>query len=427
MDDTDIILSIINDGLSKLESFELENEERSRYTIMYFKENDMFPNSFQRYCDYVFTSSCIKDWDILLEYAPEEDNNLILTILSQLFIESKNYDFFKKCNILASIVDNERITRLLCNDYIWNVGDGNRIEKFSILGILFDGIDIGNILWRKQIMAVHKVFFQLVRRKELRPYIIKWFAAVFNYNITKKNMTLNLKTENLSSDYFLANVFGLIMYFWNMGVINKKDKKSLRLPQIDKVNHKYIKSKQCPIKWYTKDDNINITNPKFLSELFFLLLNGLRVVYMPILRRANTWDNLLEKLEKEKQLIENSGPHLLAQVGLMTIYKEIDFVKKHIPIFSKIVSDKCLMIWVDHFTQHFVAWFMRKGINTYSYDESFDDVVSFQMFIMDEDWADEDKPIFDSYFANLVISLAESDLYSKNPQIRFKSSVLDSN
>ncbi len=434
MDDSDIIGNIINSGIGYLPTILNDNNHSlvKTYVKMFVESPEIFPNGLNKFVDYVFDINFDKRiWNIFVE--SDIDDKVILTVLSQIFIKSKEIEFHKKCKLISTLLMHDKIHKLLCDDYIWNVGTGHNIENMNILGLIFKGMDITKDTqeeYKNKVLSVHSIFFGLVTDKQLRPFIIKWFANVYNFNLHKKNSAHEMELDenkDESSDTFLLNVLYLLILFWNKGVIDKRDNITLRLTKIDKVNFKYPVNKDCPIRWHKKDDEIEIKTPKFLSELFFLILHGLRVVYIPIITKSISWKLLLDRLEEEKDIIENLGNGVYSQINLMHIYKEIKYVKDSLVIYDLIANMYHLTSTIHTFYEHFLVWVRRKGQLTgakkqLEYDDILHNLISFEACTFDKylnNGINSNKEMI-----KLIMEIAASDTHSKNPEIRSKCSTL---
>lgn len=418
LDEDDIILSLITIGPKFLKDNLNENNKSqiSKYIVEYLTNNTIFGDGIINFSTMIFDDDkkCYELWELAQQSCSD---NIILTTLSQIFIASKNiYKFSLKCNVLQQVLNYDKIKKLLCNDYIWNVKNGYNIEHNSILGIIFYGLSPTDEKWMKKISMVHKIFDQLVRYADLRSYIIKWFAYVFNYNIIKLSMTYDSTTlKKISDNTFLTNVLGLLIHFWNVGVIDKRNNTSLKMAMIDRVNCNYIISQDCPIKWYDKDDSVNIENPNFLSQIFFLILNGLRIAYLPTTKIFETWPDLLVDLENEKNLIETSSTGILSELTLMAIYNKINFVKNSIDESERIIQNKSISSMITTFYDHFIVWYSKYGKDNLKFDDVFIDMMDY--YLVDY----KIKDIHNDNLIKLLLEITSTNIHTKNPMIKYNS------
>jgi len=420
LEEDDVILYLLTEGVPFLGKRISENSKDQVYQYLnrYLTETDIFTNGIMNFANmlYIGDPSCFKLWEIIQE---RSSDTIILTVLSQIFILSKNYEFFLKSDVLRRVLDYDRVKKLLCNDYIWNVKNGYNIQCNSILGIAFHGISGNDKEWDKKIDAVHKIFDPLVRNNDLRGYIVKWFANVFNYNVIKLSMSYDTPVASKTSDdTFLVNVLGLLIRFWNIGVIDRRNGVSLKAGMMDRVKFEYIISQDCPIRWYNKDSSVDITNPNFLSQVFFLILNGIRIAYSPIMKIFETWPDLLAKLEHEKEIIEISGPGMLSEITLMSIYNEIDFVKKSIDASEEIIKNQSISLLVDTFYQHFVNWYFKHGHGNLEFDDVFSDMIDYYLL------NSRIKTVTDVNLLKLLLELTSSSKHTKNPTIKYNAHLL---
>lgn len=420
LEEDDVILALITDGLPFLLRLmdESNKDQVYAYVSRYLTETEIFSNGILKFAELMYNGdqSCFELWNLVQE---RSSDNVVLTVLSQIFILSKNHEFFFKSDVLMRVLNYDRVKKLLCNDYIWKVKNGYNIQNNSILGIAFHGIDGNDKDWDKKINAVHKIFDPLVRNNDLREYVIRWFANVFNYNVVKLSMSYDTPiASKMSDDIFLMNVLGLLIRFWNIGVIDKRNGLSLKVGMVDKVNFEYVVSPGCPIRWYDKDSSVNLTNPNFLSQIFFLILNGVRIAYSPVMKIFETWPDLLAKLEQEKDVIESSGHGMLSEITLMSIYNEIAFIKKSIDASEEIIKNQSISKLIDTFYQHFVVWYFKHGQNNLEFDDVFSDMIDYYLL------NSRIKTVTDANLIRLLLELTSKGHHTKNPMIKYNAHLL---
>ncbi len=425
-DDLDVLAGLQNNGLQYLTEFikncklNEETKERIRgYLEIYITDDAIVENGMDSFINYIRDG---QDNNLVLWSIMEDklNNDEIKKYMSKIFGKKLELSFEDKINMVINFISSKRVQRAMCDDELYDFEDGIEIQN-SFLGLIFDGVRYERSNeWINDIIKIHKVFYKLVVNKELRPYIVKWFADVFNLNTPKINLDFeDCEYDDLSTDDFLTNIVGLLIIFWNKGV--NDNHRSPKREQLKKIDITYIKYKDCPINWYDKNEENDIKNSdiSFLTQLFFLILNGLRVGYIPILYRANNWDNLLETLEYEKSRIINSRFANLSfsQLALKSLDDQIGLTKKYVLIDKKIKENQHVHNLVNIFYNNWLVWHNEFWDEELIVDDILYDI---SYFLQDRQDRYENKDLVPKFIIDLTAKIISDDKYTKNPDIRFE-------
>lgn len=340
--------------------------------------------------------------NVIVKYSGRD---IILMHLNNISNGVYNMNFYERIDIIKEIIKPLEVQNALACDNLFKYKNGCSIENNSFLGMIIKNIKMDSN-WTKNIKKIHGLFLILIKNTNLREYVMKWFANVFNLNIEKIHLDIDNKIY-LSSDIFMSNVLGLLLYFWNNGVYDKKIflKEKLKL-----INIKFITSKQCYIKWYDINNEDN-ENYNFLTIVFFLILNGIRVVYIPTLRRILNSEDTLQELESEKMHMEGNK-NMLSTLAIIVIKKQIYSIKKYLSFNIQIKDNKLLFKSVDMFLNNWLIWY-----NEYKTEElNIDDILNVLIFF--ENTCKKEHYKINNTLLTFGLDIISSEKHTKNPVIR---------
>ena len=96
LDESDIILSLLSDGIKFLDDMlnDSNKDDIHKYLDMYLCDRNIFEDGIVNFVNSLYNIKCFRLWELVLD---KSSDNTILTVLSQIFIMSKDYDFFLLC------------------------------------------------------------------------------------------------------------------------------------------------------------------------------------------------------------------------------------------------------------------------------------------------------------------------------------------
>lgn len=286
MDQTpdEIILALHTEGPQYFEK--LSVEQTIHWHRLYFWDEDLFDNGVETYCRYIIDNP---NTPVLKQLIQKVDKANGIRMVELLFTVFAKWSFEEQMTIYSHLMG-IHLVAFLENDKLWNFKTGVNMEKKSLLGQLISNMTLDSN--NAQIMC-HFLTRLMVNTDEMQKRIVQWIANVFNFNLEK----INLKTEScpkMSSDTFLAKVLHVLLKLWQDN-LNKE--------LISKINIRYLTHPDCPIKWMEKRNANGIGDDEksynFLTKCFCLLINGMRVVYTPILFRSVEWKHVIRSIHDD--------------------------------------------------------------------------------------------------------------------------------
>lgn len=381
--DLDVILDMqINgpehlDGLFKsIESkMSTDSEMKNKillYEKMYISEEELFENGISEYVDYLKNNeSCL--WIYLSEILSKIE---ILTYIEKFIshINKTNYNETDRFILITKLLETKNVQKLLSEaDNENNEKDNteNNENKYKIwellIGNLLNHINVASQNWRTNISKLQILIKKLIKSDKLiKCNFINWIAKITNVCITKINLSSINYDPSLPTDYYLANILGMMLTFWKEGINDDR---------IKFLDYDYIISDNCPIKWF----DIKITNCtknyNFLTECLFIILNLLRVGYYPILYRSLKWPTLLNEIDKQlNSFLTQNNPFITFMLN--GIYTQKQIVKDHIDIDTEIINNSTLETWINSFYTQIVLWINNNK------DKQFDDILVDMSYIL---------------------------------------------
>lgn len=254
----------------------------------------------------------------------EQDDQF--SLMDEIFVRLDEVDFetalYVYENIFIHFLD------ILVDDEFWIRDTGATIEDQSFLGKPLMLLDI--LSWDESLNKLYGCFKKMFAKSEsFKNKFIETTILAQNLNIEKINLDISYDTTVLSSDIFLINLFGLLLRFFNDGVVDQK-----------KINWEYIQSKNCSIRWYDKKDE-EFENYTFTDICFFSVLNLVRICVVPIVDRAKTWPSIRDECIR---ILENAKKSIFQLVNIHAVKEELEFIEAVLVEDLEIISIKGLVV-----------------------------------------------------------------------------------
>jgi hypothetical protein len=347
------------------------------------------------------------------------DDNTLLTILSNIMLRSKTTKIKVKCDAFNVLFDVKKIRLLMSNEKLWKLSTGAKIQNQSIPGLILHGYHVNdNDIWKEELVCIHTLFITLFKDKDLKPFMTKWFAQTLNVNIMIKNygtiLYSNIGNITRSSDNFLLTVCVLLIKFWNNGIYSSSN--DYKMHQLAKIDEQYIISKNCPIKWYLSQENID-HDFTFLTKIMFLALDCLRIYYIPMIKGYYYYEKIIDTLEKKKLIFSDLPQTFLTKTEIDIINNDITLFKNLQNRSKTIFNNTQVLHSVSKMISGIFAWHNNFSKNLITFDDVFGDV--FSLFSIKPDVIRHDINL-----SNTLHKLTSSDQVSKNPQVRYNAGIL---
>ncbi len=311
------------------------------YHTLYITDNDIFEDGTNRYIQYIIDN----DTDIWERYVNMVDNvdkslNMLLQKTYHIEIDAKFIFYtklFRPLEIKKRFIDND----------MWN-------HPFFINIIV--SIELNNN-WNDNITSMYKLIRKILLYKPNRNSFIVWLSKILNKNIRRMNChparkDFLLILKQTYNDNFMINIMSIIYKFWEVGATKDTMKK---------INYEYVLDKKCPIKWYNIKNN-NTNKHSFLTKCFFLMLQSLRVYYIPMIHRLSDWKHEMEAIK-----------NIINELDTSDIYDKIEYIiynntlNKSTSIYDnnkKLLQNELIAGWVDEFYKSVINWIKICKITT---------------------------------------------------------------
>lgn len=380
-------------------------EKINSYHSLFLSNTEIFEGSIDLYIDYMYKNSRL--WKELILF---EDNENIKNLISIFLQKIKKMDIEKKILICTKIFDNDKIRFFLEQKLFW-FDTYDDVEE-SFMGDIISSIKVDDD-WDKWINFICNLIVLLFKNKKVKSLFVEWVAIMVNKNISRMNFSVNPSEKiNNKIDNFLINIMGIVYVLWKNGINGKR---------LKNIRPDYIINENCPISWYDKNKLIKPKKYNFITQCFFLFLNCLRVVYIPICENIKNWKNYLSGLKDVKNLLEVEGS-LPAQVRLFKVYKEIKDVTDTINISVRIKNNNILKKWINHFYYDLIRWIKLYWNNSIALDDILYNMAKY--IIWSHGSKNQIKFNMSKDLTSLSLDIIGSRKYVSNPDIRFKYFVI---
>jgi len=431
MDDFETILKIQEDGIQYLDcmlkSSSKENKNgANKYQHLVLNLDEICENGKELYLDYLLNQNT-ELWKELCQYNPTVPNNddsmdygspnssqTILVYLTQFGSYFNKYNLDQKISLIKKLF-NYSFNTDICIEFLKfpNQNGKNNFWDLYLMPIL-NNISIDENRWEVEVNKIQKMIKEYIKNKTILDYFVKWTADLFNRTIHKINLDYQHYDEkNNISDYILISVVGILLSFWNEGFNNSK---------LGLLNYNYIVSDRCPINWFDKKIKDDKEEYNFLTKCFFLILDGIRVAYIPSIYRGLKWNKELEYVEGQLNNLPQ-GLGIFGNTILNSLNRQKCVIEQHISIGSDILFNACLRRWIYDFYKGGIQWIiLNKGIQL-------DDILNDMIFLFTNtnypctyDYYAYNEQIFDlsldiigekSYTANIGIKYDFLDFFEK--------------
>ena len=346
IDDTTIILSLQSDGPEYLDGLlkSMDNEISKRQIIPYIKlflnETDLFEDNIKKYTRYIIESND-ELWTLFSKYLSEDELLNYIKLFSQ---NNTKMQIDDKFLFYYCLINSDNVYKLFeknsSNFMLWNLIFKNILESF----------DITSQNWNLYINKLKVLLKRIFINKKTRTVFIDWIASLINIYIKKIHINVQLYDPTLPSDYHIANILGLLFSFWNEGATVNK---------IVDIDYDYIISDKCSINWFDKKIVNDTKNYNFLAQCYFLILDSLRVGYIPILSRTLKWEKYIDEIDSEINAATTSN-NLFSSFMLSRLYNEKQIIKDYLEIDGNIIKNDLLKNWIHSFYDLIIPWINKQ-------------------------------------------------------------------
>ena len=127
-------------------------------------------------------------------------------------------------------------------------------------------------------------------------------SETFNMNVSKINLeTPDKDVDDVDSDFVLMKMHNIAFLLLEKELAHK---------DISEIDYNYITDKNCLINWYVANNHDIIdlkTNYNILTQLFFVVLNSIRIFYIPVINRYNKYPDLIDQMQIFADTVLSSG------------------------------------------------------------------------------------------------------------------------
>jgi len=399
-DDTEIILKLQSNGPKYLTTLynKITNTDQktilTKYEKLFLDEDSLFENNIKTYVE------CLKSrtkeetelWSLLCAQMSDDD---VIKYISKFVPYIIKLNFNDKLIFYKKIFSSARVLNLLENKYeIWD---------FTV-GTILNTLVITKSSWYNQIKKTQRFIKTYIKNKYVRKCFIDWLSNILNVCTKKIHIEIDNYNKKLPSDYYITNILGILLEFWTEGIKNEK--------LLSTIDYNFIiDSKICKINWFDKKDNLPIKNYNFMTQCFFLILNTLRVGYIPILYRALNWDEELDSIEEEIEYLNENNHIRISNVLIKDLEKQKKFVKNYIFMDNMIVDDFKLKCDINDFYAYVIPWLIQH--RGHALDDILIDMIHFYM-------NSDGVVIQKNNLYDFALDVAIDKSYTKNSIIRYE-------
>ena len=407
-DEYEIIVQLISDGPVVFEElFQLANNDLTKqeyvvkYIMLYLTDTEVFPNGIDAFINYMIHNE-ENIWAIYCKIAKTSD---ILKV-TKLLLHS-----YKKRNachqiILCHQVLNDSNLHVFNNITFWS----QSIILDTFMFLAFDEE------WDANIDALQRIISYIVQDKKNKDNFVTWCAGVLNNNLNKMNLTPENHSQIIDSDFMLANIYTVLLYIYQ----NETQKESFDVSL--QVDYNYIISKKCQIRWYDRTLNTDDSQFTFTTKCFFLILNAIRIIYVPIITRAIEWPDILKSMIEKVDSLTNSGS-MFASMLLRETQKQIIFTQEYVNN-DMIINNKFNnhITLLHNFYKTFIIWISKSINNSTNTNINMDDALSNMIYIFNHQTVkdvDENTTCEINNVINFGLNILNSNKkYTSNLQIK---------
>lgn len=401
--DVEMILKLRNFGPSVLDSMyntsTVDSNFVDRYHKLYVFNKEIFGDTFNKYIEYDQYS------DLLTRLTYLSTNLELVQLIDEVVNYSKMCSFQEKIKLYTELFNNSKFTAVIKDSYCWF--NEHNIDE-SLLGDLLCSVSMEN---EEQFVAeseqVYNIMYTMLKNKDLRSSVVNWIAEFFNKNIRKINYQINEDNSGLSTDTHLVKTMYVLFLLWKNGVTEER---------IMNIKSEYITDAVCPIKWMDKHTNSDNIEYGFMTQSFFLLMNGLRVVYIPILKRVDIIRKYLIQIENERQALERYA-NMFTEVVLQQLNYSVEKYRKILREDIFLVNNSVVRESMNYFCDQVLRWIttVYRDNRIFCIDDTLSDIHTY--IIHDTD--DSIPFVRTMNFSYFVTDIINTDIYTKNPGVKW--------
>lgn len=369
-DDYEIISSINNDGFNFFDTVH-KSEKIVTYFLTYL-DGDLFGDVTNNFIDYIYNNDT-DIWNIYIELINKDKKHKIIEYINNFIKIITLYDTNKQLIIYDKLLKGKTI-------------------------LYINQIDLGNIF--ENLLNDHKLdvnkttcfINRIIKNVRVKNKFIKYVANVYNKLIPE------FMSDFYEVNIISINLFKILINIWKNEYTENK---------ITTIQFQYIKSKKCPIKWYSK---VNDTNKYTLyTVITFLIIAMIRVVLIPIYKKVKKLPTIIEETNNA---LDTQDIYILSLLGglkeTMT-NKLIRYMTEYETYINFVESYE-----IKFTTKEFCNNFVQIINNTFNEDITLDDIVSVLY-----DYFLENITGLEKHIIEFAFKIINSKKYCKNIDVRF--------
>lgn len=311
----------------------------------------------------------------------------------------QNYNLYKIILSNFKIINDKYITKILVQ-LIDGIDKINIPEKPKNKPKSYDEYKkIQLTTWNKQITRLTKFILSIIMTDNIHfERFINIVTSNFNDHISKINLDIELdsKLDNYWSDVCLNNLIMILILIFDK--INNADAK---------IDYGWITSDKCPITWYPKKkDDDNNYHPNNVTQLFFLILHGIRISLVPAFYRIIDWPEILNSIKRDLQSLDkNTYINFLRSILLFKQKRMTNILDDD----KRVVYNFCYLKKIYKFYNYVIDTLTKDKFEA-------DDIVDDMFFILNSTYLKYHKHINGLFDFSCSVTN-----YTKNNEILYKS------
>ncbi len=380
----DHVINMLQDikcGLKTIEKYH-SDDDKIQYQYLFFTLSDNISN------DIIFAKSNLSAYKLFLNTLNRgQQQGLFRKIIAECLykLENKDLNAISDMTILLSPdILNARFLQFFQLDKASDISFHyifkriNRIYDQDLAKIA----EFNNQFYHDFIVKLYNFVKQYDQQIIINYCINKFNKHISNINLDVDNI-MSSKNKNLK----LSNILTLLIISFNHNY------------KLDKcIDQNYIISSKCTIKWLSPTIVNDVKEYNLTTKYFYLILNAIRIVYIPAMYRSTYWPTTINNLRFTYMQDINQ------KVKMMTNILEID---------KLIVKNQFIHEYIQNYYIGVISWLDNNTNFTL-----FEDILYSLVYYFSNLKQTFTKITYDESFNNFFINLMLDDNLTKNIHIK---------
>jgi len=297
-EDIDCILNLQKMGPVFLETlYKLSNDKIhtgyvNRLEKLYLFDGDLYENSIPGFVDYIIKIDKLNTvvWDNFMNGGNKIITNREIIKLFDKFgnyiLDTNNED---SINFYQKLLASSKIEKLLLAPDNYELWD-------QTFGIILKTANISDFNYSSKMTQITDMIKYYISKPHVKTKFINWISHILNKSIPKLNMDIyNIDTTSPPDDY-LANILCLLFKLSESVFGLDSTITPVPVPVNNLIDFDYITSPVCKMKWFDHKPDIMPKEYTDATIYFFMILNTIRIGYIPALYRSNEWRSIIDNI-----------------------------------------------------------------------------------------------------------------------------------